>query len=275
MIGCLKDYWRYSRGDLWGKLARTNQTPGDLFIVLYRLVIDYLNYSPSPKTIEEALNDPTLAKKAFQNVRGRDFRDERSIILFLEASYVSIKDLEIEGYANRFKNIFREFLSKYNLRYRIEDPFSIRLHLPGAFSGIFADLGRINQLDPQLSELMADFEHSFGAFARSRRTSNLKTCIAKASNYAEGVAAKSLNVDRGTLGRLCDDLQCWPHDDVKESLKKLYGFCSDYPGIRHAGNRRPPRRNLEPRDAVLVTILLIAFSGYLTEEIDLENIIGI
>jgi hypothetical protein len=159
------------------------------------------------------------------------------------------------------------FVRKYNLRYRIAKPFRLHLLLPGVFDGLYAELGRLNQRNPHLAALMDDFEHSFGTYFRSQQHTDLKTCISKATMYAEAAAALSVHADGGTLGDLCDQITCWPHKTVKECLKKLYGFCSDYPGIRHPGHPKGQLRDLESRDAILICLLLLSFSGYLTSEL--------
>lgn len=79
----------------------------------------------------------------------------------------------------------------------------------------------------------------------------------------------------GTLGALCDQITDWPHDKMKDALKNLYKFCSDYPGIRHAGNPAGIRRDLATRDMTLASLLLLSFSGYLSSKIDQEAVLGI
>ena len=80
------------------------------------------------------------------------------------------------------------------------------------------------------------------------------------------IGTGATNAAGRTLGDLWDKTICRPHKTVKECLKKLHGFCSDYPGIRHAGNPNGRLRDLEPRDAILICLLLLSFSGYLTYE---------
>ena len=121
---------------------------------------------------------------------------------------------------------------------------------------------------------MHEFEVSFGNYARTKQAVDLKTSIAKASNLAEGVATRASG-ENGNLGRLCDHLNCWPHAAVKSSLKSLYGFCSDYPGIRHAGNPASQIRDLETKDGILICLLLFAFSGYLTDQVRTDEVIGL
>ena len=119
-----------------------------------------------------------------------------------------------------------------------------------------------------------DCEKAFDRYARTQDASDLKTCIAKASNYAEGLASFT----RGTPGRsgaLCDQLTDWPHDKVKEALKSLYKYCSDYPGIRHAGDPAGVRRDLATRDMTLASLLLLSFSGYLLPTMDERAVLGV
>ena len=55
-------------------------------------------------------------------------------------------------------------------------------------------------------------------------------------------------------------------------MKKLYGFSSNYPGIRHAGNPDAALREIEMRDMVAMSALLAGFAPYLTETFDHEKI---
>jgi hypothetical protein len=143
---------------------------------------------------------------------------------------------------------------------------------PGVFASFYAEMARLHATDAHLGGLMSDFEQAFGSYVRSKQAHDLKTCISKASMYAEGLAAKT-HGQSGTLGALCDGLNCWPHATVRDSLKKLYGFCSDYPGIRHAGTPASKLRELECRDAIVLSMLLVSFSGYLSDEVRIEDIL--
>jgi len=165
-------------------------------------------------------------------------------------------------------------LKKFNLRYRLEEPFVLRFLLPGSFSNLYAELQRLNSGNAHLHGLLTDFEKSFDSYIRKLDPTDLKTCISKASNYAEGLASAS-HGSAGTLGALCNQLTDWPHDKIKESLQSLYKFCSDYPGIRHAGNPAGVRRALAARDVTLASLLLLSFSGYLSPNIDENVVLGI
>jgi hypothetical protein len=62
---------------------------------------------------------------------------------------------------------------------------------------------------------------------------------------------------------------------MRDALKCLYKFCSDYPGIRHAGDPNGVRRNLATRDATLASLLLVSFSGYLSPMVNEDEVLGI
>ena len=134
-----------------------------------------------------------------------------------------------------YKYLARGFIKKYNLRYRIDRSFPVRLVLPGVFANFYEDLTRVNGTDPHLKNLMSNFEMTFGSYTRTKQAHELNACVSNAFIYAEGLAGKTSG-ENGTLGNLCDCLRCWPHTTIRESLKKLYGFRNDYPGLGHAGN---------------------------------------
>ena len=55
-------------------------------------------------------------------------------------------------------------------------------------------------------------------------------------------------------------------------MKNLYGFASDYPGIRHGGTPANAIRTIEMRDMVAMTILLAGFTPYLTDQLNAEAV---
>lgn len=218
-------------------------------------------------------NEPSEAEQSFLGLQGTDFISELGVAEFLESAYELLENLDIAACAEAFKSLLRSFLDKYNLRYALGEPFSLWFLLPGSFSNLYADLKRINHSNGHLESLLRDFEHAFDLYSRSQDPTDLKTCIAKASNYAEGLASAT-NGTPGTLGALSNQIGDWPHDKVKESLQCLYKFCSDYPGIRHAGSPTGRRRDLEKKDAFLISLLLIVFSGYLTTHLNSDDVLG-
>ena len=230
MIGSLTGHWKYTWPDVWCVLARSRKAPSDLFIDLYRTAIEPPRDEVANKRFELIVNDPVRAQEAFEQIRAQDFGDELSIVGFLESAFTTIQDFEIPRFENLYKYLVRQFIRKYNLGYRVDDPFRVRLVLPGVFASFYEDLTRRNRSDPDLKTLMNTFEQAFGSYARNRQPHELIACISSAFVYAESIAGKSAG-RIGPLGKLCDFLKCWPHSTLRESLKVLYGFRNDYPGL--------------------------------------------
>ena len=168
-----------------------------------------------------------------------------------------------------------EFIACHNLRYQLLIPFKLQPHLPGVFAALFGEVMDTANGDPHIAGLMKDFEHSFHAASGSHHEADMKTCISKACMLVEGLGKSNAGVNSTTLGDICGEVQCWPHKALREAVKKIYGFCSDYPGIRHAGNPRGQLRSLELRDAVIVALLLLTTAGYFLTWRDVSEVIGV
>lgn len=274
MIGSLRIHWEYTAEEIWEPLAAHDNAPPDLFNDLYEAAEEFLALPTQDSLFEEIQNDAVKAHDAFCVLNGSDFRDETAIVEFLETAYEVIVDYDVPGDPEIFKQLLRQFISKYNLRYRLDDPFKLRFLLPGSFANLYSELQRVNSTNCHLSSLLQDFEHAFDRYARSQDAADLKTCIAKASNYAEGLASTTHGTP-GTLGALCNHIGDWPHDKIKESLQNLYKFCSDYPGIRHAGSPNGMRRDLSSKDSTLICLLLLGFTGYLSPLVDERSVLGV
>lgn len=280
MSGSLRHAWEYLAAELWEPLAdysaKDAAAPPDLFSDLFAAADEFLSPRPTDTELEEARNDPDKARQRLLALKGTDFASESAIVYFLEAAHDVIADYEIPGFEGLYRRLLRDALRKFNLRYRLDEPFILRFLLPGSFTNLYAELHRLrlNATNGHLASLLADFEHAFDAYARNQSETNLKTCIHKASNFAEGLASATRGT-AGTLGALCDQLADWPHEKVKESLQNLYKFCSDYPGIRHGGTPANARRTLASRDLTIASLLLVSFSGYLSRQIDEQVVLGI
>lgn len=277
MSGSLRPAWEFLADELWEPLASfatpQHVAPPDLFSDLFAAVDEFLSPRPTSGEVEEARNDPDAARDRFLALRGTDFTSESALVSFLEEAHNVIGDYEIPGLADLYERLVRDVLRKYNLRYRVDTPFVLRFLLPGSFTNLYSELQRANASNAHLSTLLTDFEKAFDRFARTQDPTDLKTCISKVSNYCEGLASATRGT-AGTLGALCDQLTDWPHDNVRDALKSLYKFCSDYPGIRHAGNPAGVRRDLATRDLTMASLLMLSFSGYLSPRMDELVILG-
>lgn len=277
MSGSLRHVWSYLASELWEPLAvysaREREAPPDLFSDLFAAADEFLSPRPTDTELEEARNDPGKARQRFLALKGTDFASEPAIVHFLEEANNVITDYEIPGFEDLYRRLLREAVRKFNLRYRLDEPFILRFLLPGSFSNLYAELHRLNTGNGDLANLWADFESSFDQYARTLGDSELRISIARASNYLEGLAGVT-NGRSGALGTLCDRLTDWPHDKIKDAVKNLYGFCSDYPGIRHAGTPGNRRRQLDTRDSVAINVSLMALAAYLGSGLDHGEVLG-
>ena len=278
MSGSLRHAWEYLAAELWEPLADYSATeaaaPPDLFSDFFAAADEFLSPRPTETEVEEVRNDPDKARQRFLALKGTDFASEFAIVQFLEQACDVIADYEIPGFEDLYRRLLRDALRKFNLRYRLVEPFTLRFLLPGSFSNLYAELQRVNTGDGHLAGLLTDFEKAFDRYARTQDPTDLKTCIGNASKYIEGLAGATCGKS-GKLSELCKEINDWPHTALQSALGNLYGFCSDYPGIRHAGNPAGVRRNLATRDMTLASLLLLSFSGYLSPSLDERAVLGL
>ena len=278
MSGSLRHAWEYLAAELWEPLAnysaKDTAAPPDLFSDLFAAADEFLSPRPTDSELEEARNNPEKARQRFLALKGTDFASESAIVRFLEEAHGVVADYEITGFEDLYRRLLRDALRKFNLRYRLDEPFTLRFLLPGSFTNLYAELHRVNLGNGYLAGLLTDFEKAFDRYARTQDQTDLKTCIGNASKYAEGLAVATCGKP-GSLGDLCKEIKDWPHGAVQAALSSLYGFCSDYPGIRHAGNPGGVRRELAARDVTLTSLLLLSFPGYLSPTLDERVVLGL
>jgi hypothetical protein len=73
---------------------------------------------------------------------------------------------------------------------------------------------------------------------------------------------------------MCGQISTWPHATIREALKRLYGFRSDYPGLGHAGNPAGVLRELDARDIVAIGVVLAGFVPYLSDQLNSRVVYG-
>lgn len=279
MSGSMRLAWEYFGVELWEPLAdyttKDAKAPPDLFSDLFAEANDYLGVPLDEKgpRFLSIRNDATIARTEFFSLQGTDFFSEGAIVTFLEEAHDVISDYEIPGFDDLYRRLIRDAVRKFNLRYRLDDPFALRFMLPGSFTNLYGELQRLNRGNVHLSGLWSDFEAAFDRYARTLSDSDLRISIAKVSNYLEGLASAT-NGKTDTLGKLCDSLTDWPHNKVKDAVKSLYTFCSDYPGIRHSGTVGNQKRQLDARDSVAINVSLLALAAYLGNGLDHGAVLG-
>ena len=210
------------------------------------------------------INDRFKSRKAFEQVQSSAFVGEIGLVGFLESAFKILHDVGGAPLSNRYFNLLSGFIDKFSLRYDLRPPCMLCPTLPGVFASLVRDLRALASQDPHLDRLMTEYEDAARDLRFGCTDGRIKTCIGKQFMLLEAIAALDPAVTKNTLGDMCGQLNSWPHATIKEALKKLYGFASDYPGIRHGNRAKGELRAIEMRDMVAMSILLMGFTPYLT-----------
>lgn len=244
----------------------------DLWVELYRAAYQSLSESSIHHiAFLEAINDPDDSLEAFRGLESADFRSEMSLMTFLEEVFDVLSEFD-ELLATRYSSLLRRFIGKYNLRCSLIGGCRLVPTLPGIFSSLIDELSKITINDGHLLPLKNDLDCAILDFRNEPSESRIRACVHRLINLLEALSSKHPTVKKGTLGDICKELKTWPHSTIREALAKLYGFASNYPGIRHGGNDASKKRDLEVRDFIALTLILTAFIPYLTDDIDLQGL---
>lgn len=268
VIGVWSETWR----EIWSKLAKHPDAPDDLFCELYRELAGAFEAIPDVTALADIIDSPDQARSAFRRTKATAFRGEVALLEFMERAQGVMVDLGGDPLANRYFLLTEALLDKYSLRYDLRRPFSLNTTLPGVFARLIRDLKDATVRDADLHPLMVEFEDAVRDLRADRSAGRIKTCIQKQVNLLEAIGQRCPGVTANTLGQICEQVGTWPHSKVKDAMKCLYGFASDYPGIRHGGTANNSIREIEMRDLVGISVLLAGFSPYLTDLINSDNI---
>lgn len=209
---------------------------------------------------------------AFRRHVSASINSEQAAVAALERAHDVIDGFDIEALRNHYFLLVEQFLEKFSLRYDLRRPFALQPTMTGIFAGLVRELREITRQDAHLHALMIDFEDSVRDLRAGATQNRIKTCIQKQVNLLEAMGAMCPAVTENTLGRICDQVGSWPHFRVKESMKSLYKFASDYPGIRHAGTPGNALRAIEMKDMVAMTVLLAGFVPYLSHQMNSDSV---
>lgn len=277
MRGEFLPVWSETWRDVWSKLAKHPDAPEDLFSELYRELVQAFVTLPTPEALADVVGNPMSAHAAFKRTKTIRFRNEHALVGFLERAHTVVADLGGDPVANRYFLLVESFLTKFSLRYDLRRPFTLHPTLSGVFARMVNELKTVTRADTHLHQLMGDFEDAIRDLRGDRSSNRIRICIQRQMNLLEAIGQMCPTVTGNTLGKICDELgtapnAIWPHDKVRDAMKDLYKFASDYPGIRHAGTPGSARRDIEMRDLVAISVLLAGFTPYLSHQVD-SNIV--
>jgi hypothetical protein len=262
--------WSETWREIWECFATNEVAPDDLFCELYRDLAAAFRFTPTVEALADIIDDPLQSKDAFESTKASQMRGERALVRFLENAHGILEDLGGDPLSNQYFNLLSAFIEKYSLRYDLRRPCMLCPTLPGMFVSLVRDLRAVTSQDAHLGSLMRDFESSIRDLRTDCSETRIKTCIQKQVNLLEALGRACPGVTNTTLGAICDQVGTWPHHKIRDSMKSLYGFASDYPGIRHSGTPANAIRIIDMRDMVAMCILLAGFTPYLSGQLDAD-----
>jgi hypothetical protein len=274
MRGELIGVWSETHREIWDELAAHEVAPKDMFCELYRELASSLKVQPSIENLADIIDDPEQSRVAFGRTDQLELAGERELIRFLESVHPILDDLGGDALANHYFTLLGYFMEKYSIRYDLRRSCTLCPTIPGVFASLFRDLRGLTARDAHLDSLMKDYENAVRDLRVDCSDGRIKTCIQKQVNLLEALGRACPGITKTTLGAICNELTIWPHEDVKESLKSLYRFSCDYPGIRHGGTPASAIRPIDMRDMVAMSILLAGFTPYLTDQFSATAVYG-
>jgi len=272
MKGELISVWSETWREIWQPLINQPDVPNVIFSDLYRELVKALAESPDEGRVVEIVASSTLSQEAFQTVTSDQFSGERALAHFFEEAHSTLNELGGDVLSNDYLDLLRQFLLKYSLRYDLRSPCQLCPNLPGMFASLFQDLQNFTASDNHLNNLMTEFEESLRDLRGDTSDGRIKTTIQKQVNVLEALGSLFPGVTNRELGKICNQVTSWPHATVSASLLKLYGFASDYPGIRHGGNPNGVLKQLDMRDLIAMSVLLTGFTPYLRGAFDPQTV---
>jgi hypothetical protein len=284
MSGRLQDAWRFAWAEIWEPLEESEgwveladhsgYTTDELYVDLYLALVKATRKAPQPPVFDATANDPLLAREALKTTSPENMRSDTATARFFESAAEVIAESGSVSLLADYRDLVDKFLTTRNLRYELLDPFELRSHLPGVFEALMTDVTEATTRHPQVRQALTDFSHAFRSLQRTHVEADMKTCIHKAAMLAEALASLHPEARGNNFGALCDSLTFWPNSLVRESIKKLYEFSSDFPGVRHNIVKRKAPRELELRDSMIVPLLLLTASGYFGGNVQLLDTLG-
>jgi hypothetical protein len=218
------------------------------------------------RVYEERAASAKKARAALKRIWFKRPLKEITAIRFLEKSYSIFEEYGDGNFTNDYFNRVDQFLKRYSLRYDLRRPLTLHPTLAGIFASLIKELRSLSLQDEHLSTLLGEFEHAVRDLKPDLSQARIKTCLHKQFNLLEAIGRTFPGVTRQSLGDMCGEINSWPHVTIREALKKLYGFRSDYPGLGHAGNPDGVLRELDARDIVAIGVVLAGFVPYLSGE---------
>lgn len=266
--------WEEVRAEIWQPVIEHELGKSDLFSELFRAAVeaDALKLKLTPEQLADMLDEPGSGTELFNLLQAGDFQGERGLATFMEKAFDVVEEYAGDALSNVYFVLLERFIQKYSLRYDLRRPCVLSPTLPGIFAGLVQQLRTLTSTDAHLTGLMNDFESAIRDLKVDSSDARIKTCIQKQFNLIEAISSSSPGVTTNTLGAMCDQIASWPHAEVKDAVKRVYKFANDYPGIRHGGTPANALRQIDVRDLVAVTVVMVGFAPYLAHQLSSDDV---
>lgn len=275
MRGEFLSVWPETWSEFWSPLLDRDEVKNDIFCELYRVFAPSLKRKLSLEQLADIIDDSNQSRVAFESMQSSDIDSEALLIDSLEETHSTLEEYGGDSLTNSYFVLLDGFIKKYSLRYDLRRPCILCPTISGMFTSLFTNLREMTSQDNHLMGLMHDFEEAVRDLRHGCTDGRIKTCLAKQFMLLEALGATGPNITKNTLGEMCDEITNWPHATIKDSLKKLYGFASNYPGIRHGGSTKGVLRSVDMRDMLAMSILLTGYTPYLTDQISPNSVYGV
>lgn len=236
---------------------------------------DLVTYEDRSAAFNDATADEAIAWKYFNWFILSENTAEIEIVRVIERAFDVFEEFGGDELANNYFACVEKFLEKYSLRYDLRRPLSLHPTLPGIFSKLVKELKVIAARDKNTADRLHDFEEAIRDLKIDYSSRRIRICIQAQMNLLEAITCRHPKAKgHSTLGEMCKSLDTWPHKAVSGSLSNLYGFSSDFSGVRHGKASDGVLREIDMRDLVSMSVILAGFVPYLTEEPNSETIFG-
>lgn len=265
-IGVWSETWR----EIWTPLIDHEGVREDIFCELYRELAPALKARPSVEDLADIIDNPVQSREAFEKTSADDFAGERAMVTFLEATHPALDDLAGDELSNRYFNLLAEFIDKFSLRYDLRRPCTLCPTLTGMFASLLRNVNGLALADGNVAKRLKDVQEAVQDLRLGQTEGRISNCVAKQVMLLEAIGATAVGVTGSELAAICNQSRQWPHPAMKTSLLNLYGFASDFPGLRHGTPSTGMLRDIDMRDLVAVSILLAGFTPYLSDQLDAD-----
>jgi hypothetical protein len=267
-IGVWSETWR----EIWTPLIDQEDVAADIFCELYRELASVLKAKPSIEDLADIIDNAAQGRDAFEQTTADALAGERALVRFLEAAHTALDELGGDPLSNSYFNLLSGFIDKFSLRYDLRRPCTLSPTLPGIFAGLIRDLERLGRSHPNIARRLRDFNEAMHDLRLGQTEGRISTCISKQVMLLESLGSIDVNVSATELAGICKQIESWPHSAVRPALLGLYGFASDYSGVRHGTESEGRKRDLDTRDLVALSVLLAGFTPYLSDAINADHV---